>query len=77
MNTRIETITSDALTLPEDQRLTLAHRILASVEPTRDRRIEAAWDGEIRERIRRFDAGESVGVPATLVFDELDKKFGR
>jgi putative addiction module component (TIGR02574 family) len=75
MNPSIETIASEAMQLPEDQRLTLANRILESVEPAVDPGLEHAWDMEIRERIRRFDAGQSAGIPLSEVFAELDKKL--
>ena len=39
--------------------------------------VEAAWDLEVRERIRRYDAGETKSIPATKVFEELDKRFGK
>ena len=71
----LENIATEALLLPKDQRLTLAHRILASVEPDVDEGAEAAWDEEIRERIRRYDAGLEVGIPGAEVFRELDKRL--
>jgi hypothetical protein len=71
----VETIAEEALLLPKDQRFTLAHRILASVEPETEPGAELAWDTEIRERIRRYDAGLSVGVSGREVFAELDKKL--
>ena len=77
MEASLESITSEALLLPKDQRLTLAHRILASVEPPPDSGAEAAWDLEIRERIKRYDAGLSISIPASEVFSELDKKLKR
>ena len=64
-----------ALLLPQDERLILVHRILASVEPELDLGAEAAWDMEIRERIKKYDAGGSAGIPAAEVFSELDKKL--
>jgi hypothetical protein len=73
----IEDIASEALLLPKDQRFTLAHRILSSVEPETEDHAEGAWDAEIRERIRRYDAGETVGVPGREVFTALDKKLGQ
>jgi putative addiction module component (TIGR02574 family) len=73
----IDTIAAEALLLPKDQRFTLAHRILSSVEPEMDPAAEAAWDAEIRERIKRYDAGVSKGVPGSDVFAELDKKLSR
>ena len=71
----VDTIAADALLLPKDQRFTLAHRILSSVEPKLDPSAEAAWDAEIRERIRKYDAGLSKVVAGSEVFAELDKKL--
>jgi hypothetical protein len=69
----LESIASEALLLPKDQRFTLAQRILSSVEPEAD----AAWDLEIRERIKRYDAGLTMGISGQDVFAELDKKLKR
>lgn len=77
MNATVETITSEALHLSQDQRLTLAHRILASVEPTPDAQVESAWGAEIQERIRKYDAGLSVSIPSPQVFAGLDEKLKR
>jgi hypothetical protein len=71
----LESLASEALLLPKGQRFTLAHRILASVEPETDPDVEEAWDMEIRERIGRYDAGRTVGVPGKKVFSELDKRL--
>ena len=71
----LEDIASEALLLPKDQRFTLAHRILSSVEPEMKVEAEAAWDTEIRVRIRRYDTGLTSGVPGREVFAELDKKL--
>ena len=73
----LETIASEALLLPKDQRFTLAHRILASVEPEVPADVEAAWDLEIRERIGSYDAGRTVAVSGQQVFAELDKRLKR
>jgi len=77
MGTTVDSITSEAIHLPEDQRLTLAHRILASVEPEADAGVDEAWDLEIRDRIRRHDAGQTHSIPASDVFSELDRKLAR
>jgi hypothetical protein len=71
----LEVIASEAWLLPKDQRFTLAHRILSSVEPRAEPDAEAAWDAEIRERISRFDAGLTSSVAGREVFAELDKKL--
>ncbi len=71
----VDNIAADALLLPKDQRFTLAHRILSSVEPEMEPGSEVAWDTEIRERINRYDAGLSSSIPGREVFAELDKKL--
>jgi putative addiction module component (TIGR02574 family) len=60
-----------ALELPPDQRLTLAYRLLLSVDPESESGTEAAWEAEITARIARFDAGESHAVPAAEAFARL------
>ncbi len=67
----LENIAAEALRLPKDQRFTLAHRILSSVEPETEAHVEDAWDTEIRERIRRYDAGQAAGIPGRDVFAAL------
>ncbi|MDI1320589.1 MAG: addiction module protein [bacterium] len=77
MKASIEAITSEALHLSPDQRLTLAHRILTSVEPALDAQVESEWETEIQARIRKYDAGLSTGIPSSRVFAELDEKLKR
>jgi hypothetical protein len=71
----VDTLASEALLLPKDQRLTLAHRILTSVETDADTTVDEAWDSEIRERIKRYDAAAAVAVPGQAVFAELDNQI--
>jgi DUF1009 family protein len=73
----LESIASEALLLPKGQRFTLAHRILASMEPEMPADVEAAWDLEIRERIGRYDAGQTIAVSGQGVFAELDKRLSQ
>jgi putative addiction module component (TIGR02574 family) len=73
----LEDLAQCATELPPEQRFTLARRILASVEPQGDAEIDLAWAVEIRERIRRYDSGETKGVPAADVFAEVDKRLAR
>ena len=75
MSEAVDTIIAEAVRLPADQRLTLAHRILASVEPEESSETEAAWDKETRERIARHDAGAVRSIPAVEVFAELDRRL--
>ena len=71
MSASLDTLSHDALALSPEQRMTLAHRLLVSVEPTPEPGVDAAWDAEIAARIARFDAGEEQAVPAEAVFARL------
>jgi len=73
----IEDLALGAIELPPDQRLTLANRILASIEPDEEPAIDIAWSIEIRERIRKYDMGEARGIPASEVFAEIDQHLPR
>ena len=73
----LETIAAEAMLLPKDQRFTLAHRILSSVEPQAEAGAEAAWDTEIKERIKSYDVWLASSVAGPEVFAELDKKLKR
>ena len=71
MSAALEALSQDALVLPPDQRLTLARRLLESVDLEPEPGAEAAWQAEIARRIERFDAGESRSIPAGEVFARL------
>lgn len=77
MTGSIDALVSEAMHLPPDQRLTLAHRILSSVEPEASSEIDAAWDSAIRERITQYDAGGVKSIPAGEAFAEVDRRLRR
>ncbi len=77
MDTSVDTLAEEALQLSSDQRLSLAHRLLTSIEPAVNDRLETAWDAEIQQRIRRYEAGDSAATPTARVFAELDAKLKR
>ncbi len=68
-------ILQEAMHLPEDQRLTLAHRLLTAGEPHMSEEIKNAWDVEIRNRIERYDRGKSPSRTASEVFKDLDYRL--
>ena len=71
MNMTMDTLAHHALILPPAQRLILACSLIESVESDDAPSPDAAWDSEIRDRIARFDRGETSGVPASDVFRKL------
>ncbi len=73
----LETLEREVLLLPKEQRFTLAHRILASLEPEAEPGAQAAWDAEIRDRIRQYDAGQKTVVPGEKVFEDIDRRLNR
>ena len=72
----LDRLLKEAAELSADQRLTLAHRLLASNEPPLSAAVEHAWDLEIRERIRRYDEGRARTRAAGEVFSDLDRRLG-
>lgn len=71
----INDIFQEAIQLPEDQRLTLAHKLLTASEPHFSDDVLAAWDIEIRNRIERYDRGEAHSRTASEVFKDLDDRL--
>ncbi len=71
----VDRLFEEAVQLPEDQRLTLVYRLLASSEPPVTEASEQAWDVAIRERIQRYDQGKVRSRPAGDVFSGLDRKL--
>jgi putative addiction module component (TIGR02574 family) len=63
----LEEVTKDAMDLPPRQRLALAELLLGSADTAADPDAEAAWDSEIRDRIRAIDEGGVTGIP----YDEV------
>lgn len=58
----LEEVTKEAMDLPPRQRLALAELLLQSADPAVDPEAQAAWDSEIRDRIRAIDEGRVTGI---------------
>ena len=77
MTATMEQVFKEALALPLDQRLTVVHRILElSDDRLGSEEAEREWDGVIRERMARHDAGQAKTRPASDVFADLEKRLG-
>ena len=57
--------------MPPAERMTLAYRLLVSVELGPEPGSEAAWKAEIAQRIERLDRGDSSLVSSDEVFTAL------
>lgn len=67
--TTAQEILEAANTLPEEERLLLAHRLFDSIHEM-DENIKQAWVQEIRRRCCEIDRGEVELIPAEEVFEE-------
>jgi len=66
MTSRAQELLREALTLPTEERASVAAELLASLdeEPASNQaEVEAAWAKEIERRARRVMSGESDGEP--------------
>jgi putative addiction module component (TIGR02574 family) len=73
----VEILAEQVMQLPVGQRLTIAQRILASMEEAGDAGAHAQWEQEIRARIARYDNDPDYALAGPAVFAELDEKLGR
>ena len=71
----LDEIAKEAMDLPPRQRLALAEFLLESADAAADPEAEAAWESEIRDRIRAIDEGGVVGVAYEEVMREAEKRL--
>lgn len=71
----IDRLYEEASQLPEDQRMTLARRLLSIGEPHATEAVEQEWDDVIQKRIREYDDGKASSRKAGEVFSELDSRL--
>lgn len=71
----LEEVTKDALELAPRQRLVLAEFLLESADTAADTEAEAAWDAEIRDRIRAVDEGRVIGVAYEDVMRAAERRL--
>ncbi len=71
----LEQVTKDAMDLPPQQKLALAEFLIESAETDADPEAEAAWDSELRDRIRAIDAGRVTGVSYEAVMRAAEQRL--
>jgi hypothetical protein len=74
MPSHSQSIESEALSLPLQQRADLAAKLLESIEPTPKalpREVQKAWLQEANQRYEAFLRGEDEAIPVEQAFSEL------
>ncbi len=71
MATELEKVVEQALSLPGLERLSVARRILESVEPEASEEVELAWEAEIIKRVEKIDSGTGT----SRSWEEIKKDF--
>jgi putative addiction module component (TIGR02574 family) len=66
----IKEIEEEALSLPSEERASLAHRLLLSLEEVSDAEFDRQWTEESVRRVAELDSGGSTSIPA----DEVARK---
>jgi putative addiction module component (TIGR02574 family) len=70
MSSTLEQLTTQALTLPPEQRAALAETLLESIDPAPP--LSPEWEAEIARRIAEVDSGQVELIPADEVFARMD-----
>ena len=74
MTMTVEQIEAEALKLPEPARADLLGRLMHSLADVADRGVAEAWAQEAVRRDDEMESGSVAGVPATEVFEALNRK---
>ena len=72
----LEKVVSEALQLPDAQRIKLACRLLESIEPEVLPEVAEAWEKEIQQRLKKIDSGKASGRSFEEVAREVEEKYG-
>ena len=74
MSERGARLLEEALALPPEERAELADRLLSSLDPPSQRRIDELWAEEVEARLDAYDRGEMEAIPAEKAIAEALKK---
>ena len=76
MSATLERLRNEALELPLPERKELLHELIDSISDGKDESVEAAWDAEIRRRIREVEEGKVECIPHEEVMARARKAIG-
>ncbi|HSR36242.1 MAG TPA: addiction module protein, partial [Desulfurivibrionaceae bacterium] len=74
MTATAEQILKQALGLPPIDRAELIERLFQSFDQSADRRVDAAWSGEIESRIDAYDEGKITASAAEDVMARINRR---
>ena len=75
MTKHMQNVLEEAVELPPIERAELVEGILASFNfPSRSAN-DAIWAQEAEDRIDAYDRGEIKAIPASMVFEKIEKKY--
>ncbi|OGW17139.1 MAG: hypothetical protein A3G93_09535 [Nitrospinae bacterium RIFCSPLOWO2_12_FULL_45_22] len=75
MSLQLQEVVNKALNLSPEERAELAHELILSLDDTRDKEVETAWDAEIESRVREIKSGKAKGRPAEDILAEIRAKY--
>jgi len=68
-------IAHDALDLPRNQQFALAQFLLSLEDGANQAEVDAAWDAEIRARLKAFDEGSVTTIPFEKIRQTMNLRF--
>jgi putative addiction module component (TIGR02574 family) len=74
MSSRGTQVLKEALSLPPAERAEIADRLLSSLDPPSQERMDVLWRKEAEERLDAFDHGEIKAISAKEIFKQVGKK---
>ena len=75
MTAKTQQVLEKAVGLPPIERAELVEGILSSFDLPSRAGIDAAWAGEAEDRIDAYERGAIAAIPASKVFEKIEKKY--
>ncbi len=75
MNSSVKEIEDRALQLSVLDRVSLAERILNSLDDPRQPSLDEQWAIESEDRIKAYEEGSMNASDAAMVFDRVEQKY--
>lgn len=70
-----ENVKKEALKLLPNERASIAHELIVSLDEFSDDILDQEWEDEIQRRVQMIKEGKAKGQPAEEVFAEIEAKF--